>query len=313
MPWYAQWIVGIGAWITALVLVALGGAIYFVFFDFEALAVLAVIGIAYLALGLSLLQKEDGSVFRQQLGVATSAAGAALVSGGIAAETEELWLGFTIAVIMTAGIVMVSKNKTLQFLVAALAAAFFVSALMNNRVPYLLDLAALATPMGLFLLLRPPRRDLMPTAIVLLGVFPVLSVMEESSSWVFRNLNQDGTFAQVLHILLFLSLAFLHSRKTTESKVNVQIAAFATIATAVCLLLPPGGSAAMLIMMLAFVIGSKPFALLGAALQAQFIARYYYSLDMNLFDKSLLLIAVGALLLAAWWVVQQSDARGDAS
>jgi hypothetical protein len=313
MPWYAQWIVGIGAWITALVLVALGGAIYFVFFDFEALAVLAVIGIAYLALGLSLLQKEDGSVFRQQLGVATSAAGAALVSGGIAAETEELWLGFTIAVIMTAGIVMVSKNKTLQFLVAALAAAFFVSALMNNRVPYLLDLAALATPMGLFLLLRPPRRDLMPTAIVLLGVFPVLSVMEESSSWLFRNLNQDGTFAQVLHILLFLSLAFLHSRKTTESKVNVQIAAFATIATAVCLLLPPGGSAAMLIMMLAFVIGSKPFALLGAALQAQFIARYYYSLDMNLFDKSLLLIAVGALLLAAWWVVQQSDARGDAS
>jgi uncharacterized membrane protein len=313
MPWYVRWVVGIGAWVTALVLVALGGAICFSLLDLDDPGALAVVGIAYLGLGLALLRKEDSGVFAQQLGIATSAAGAALVTGGIAFEAESLWLGFIIAALLTAGVIAVSKDKILQFLVAALAAGFYVSALVENRTPYFIDFAALATPVGLLLLLRPPRRDMMPTAIALLGVFPVLSLMMAGNAWWRTTLDQGGTFAQALHIILFLTLVFLHWRNTTDAKAKAQVTAFAVVATAVCVLLPPGGSAAMLIMMLAFVIGSRPFALLGVALQAQFIARYYYSLDMNLFDKSLLFMAVGALLLAAWWYVQRSDVRGERS
>ena len=310
MPWYVRWIVGIGAWITALVLIALGGAIVFALLELDDPGALAVFGIAYLVLGLALLKKEDSGVFAQQLGIATSAAGAALVTGGIAAEAESFWAGFIVAALLTAGVIAVSKDKILQFLVAALTAGFYVGALIDNRTPYFIDLAALATPVGLFLLLRPPRRDLMPTAIALLGVFPILSLTTVDGFYWARYTEQGGTFAQALHVVLFLTLAFLHWRKSTDSKTKIQVTAFAVIAASVCVLLPPGGSAAMLIMMLAFVIGSRPFALLGAALQAQFIARYYYSLDMNLFDKSLLLMAVGALLLLAWWVVQRSDVKG---
>jgi uncharacterized membrane protein len=52
------------------------------------------------------------------------------------------------------------------------------------------------------------------------------------------------------------------------------------------------------------------FATLGIVLQAQFIMRYYYSLEMTLLDKSLLLMAVGVVLLLAWWFVQRSERRG---
>jgi len=311
MPWYVRLVVGIGAWITALVLVALGGAIVFALLEMDEPAVLAVFGIAYLVLGLKLLRKQDSGVFAQQLGIAMSAAGAAMVAGGIAAEAKQLWVGFFVAALLTAGIVKLSTDKILQFLVAALAVSFYVSALIDSRTPYYIDFAALATPVGLLLLLRPPRRDMMPTAIALLGVFPALSLIAANGGWWSRNLEQGGTFAQALHIVLFLTLVFLHWRKTTESKTKTQVIAFAVIATSVCVLLPPGGSAAMLLMMLAFVIGSRPIAVIGAALQAQFIAHYYYSLDMNLFDKSLLLIVVGILLLVAWWVVQRGDLRGE--
>ena len=65
----------------------------------------------------------------------------------------------------------------------------------------------------------------------------------------------------------------------------------------------------VLLLMLAFVIGSRPFALLGIALQSQFIARYYYSLEMSLLDKSLLLMGVGFVLLVLWWLSWRSTAK----
>jgi uncharacterized membrane protein len=59
-------------------------------------------------------------------------------------------------------------------------------------------------------------------------------------------------------------------------------------------------------MTLAYVTGSLSLASLGVALQAQFIIRYYYSLEMTLLNKSFLLMAVGVVILAAWWLAQRN-------
>jgi len=75
-------------------------------------------------------------------------------------------------------------------------------------------------------------------------------------------------------------------------------------------LLPPGGSAALLIMTYAYVVGSTPFATLGVVLQAQFMIRYYYNLEMTLLNKSILLMAVGAILLVAWWLAERGRKQG---
>ncbi|MCB1845564.1 MAG: DUF4401 domain-containing protein [Halioglobus sp.] len=305
MPWYVRWVIGTGAWVTAVVLIALGAAFVFALLDIQNRAALAVFGAVLYGYGLWLLWHGASGIFAQQLGIATAAAGAAMIAGGLAAELQSLWAGFAVAILVGAGIVAATQDRILQFLAAALAAGFFVTALIESRMPYAIDFVALATPLGLALLLYPPRRDFMPTAAVLMLTFPVSSLFAMENGFSMRTAAQGGTFARVLHIALFVGLVFLHLRRSNAARTNLRALVFAAIAVIVCLLLPAGGSAAMLILMLSFVIGSKPYALLGSALQAQFIARYYYSLEMNLLDKSLLLMAVGVVLTGAWWLLQR--------
>ncbi len=313
MPWYVRWVVGVGAWVTALVLIALGATFVFALLEVKEPIAMSLIGAVYLGFGLWFLRQDDAGVFAQQLGLATAAAGTALIVGGIGVESESSWVAFIIAAGMLAVVIASCDDKILQFLVAALAASLCVAALLDSNTRYAGDLAALATPVGLYLLLRPPQRDLMPTAIALILTYPLLSVFALDAGYLFRGVDLGGQFARALHIVLFLGLAYLHWRHTAGDKAKRQTVVFAVVATLVCLLLPVGGSAAMLILMLAFVTGSKPFALLGVALQAQFIVRYYYSLEVNLLNKSLLLMAVGIALLASWWLMHRVDARGKES
>lgn len=307
-PWYVRWVVGVGAWITAIIMMILGGAIVYVGFEFDDEMAIVVIGAIYLAAGIWLIRQHDRGVFMHQLAIATVAAGAGLVAGGIAAKADELWVGFVVSLPLLALVTWQTSSRILQFLIAVMALWFFSASLMEGRTPYLVDIASLATPLGLYLLLRPPQRNLVPTAIALILFFPVFSILVFDNNWWYRGTNMGGTFAQILHIVLFLGLVYLHWKKLAGNEVRAQIVVFAILATAICVMLPPGGSAAMLVLMLAFLIGSRPIALAGMALQGQFIIRYYYELGMTLLDKSLLLMAVGALLLAAWWLTQRSEA-----
>lgn len=310
LPWYVKLVVGVGAWITAVVLMFLGGAIVFVALKFETGGALAVIGAAYLWMGLWIIRQPDRGLFANQLGVATAAAGAALVSGGLAAEAEELWVGVPIAVAIAAAIFVVSSNRILQFLASALAAGFLVATLVAERTPYALDIVALATPVGLYLMLRPPERDITPAAIVLLLLFPLYSTFIVPDAYWVRDVQMGGWIARAIHMALFLWLVSLYWKQHTNQQLNQGVIAFIVAALIVCVLLPPGGSAALLIMTFAYVTGSTPFATLGVVLQAHFIIRYYYSLEMSLLNKSFLLMAVGVVLLVAWWFVERGRKHG---
>ena len=310
LPWYVRLVVGVGAWITAVVLMFLGGAIVFVALEFETGGALALIGAAYLWAGLRIIRQPDRGIFANQLGIATAAAGAALVCGGMAAEAEEVWVGVPIAVAIAAAIFMVSTNRILQFLASALAAGFFVATLVVERTPYALDIVALATPVGLYLLLRPPERDITPAAIVLLLLFPLYSTFIVPDAYWVRDIQMGGWLARAIHMALFLWLVSLHWKQNANHGLNQGAIAFIVAALFVCVLLPPGGSAALLIMTFAYVTGSTPFATLGVVLQAQYFIRYYYSLEMSLLNKSFLLMAVGVILLVSWWLAERARRQG---
>jgi len=205
---------------------------------------------------------------------------------------------------------MVSTNRILQFLASALAAGFFVATLVVERTPYALDIVALATPVGLYLLLRPPERDITPAAIVLLLLFPLYSTFMAPDAYWVRDIQMGGWLARAIHMALFVWLVSLHWKQNANQGLNQGAIAFIVAALFVCLLLPPGGSAALLIMTFAYVTGSAPFATLGVVLQAQYIIRYYYSLEMSLLNKSFLLMAVGAILLVAWWLAERARRQG---
>ena len=86
MPWYVRWVIGLGAWVTALVLIALGGSFVYGLLELDSGAGIAVFGALFFALGLWLLWKGPSGVFGEQLGIATAAAGGAMICGGIAAR-----------------------------------------------------------------------------------------------------------------------------------------------------------------------------------------------------------------------------------
>jgi uncharacterized membrane protein len=99
---------------------------------------------------------------------------------------------------------------------------------------------------------------------------------------------------------LFLALLWPFWPRAQTPSERLALRIFAVLAVAVCLLMPAGGSAAMLLMMLAFTLGSRALAVVGTLLQVYFIWRFYYDLEASLLDKSLVLMGVGVLLLAAY-------------
>lgn len=312
MPWYARLIVGFGAWVTALVAIALGGMILYAL-DADADISIAIMGAIYFGLGVWWLRKVEHRVYATHLGIAITAAGTCMIAAGVGFESEEIWLAALISAALTAVIILATRQRSLQFLAALLSALLFVAALKQKNVPYFLDIASIAGPLGVVMLLRPTRLDTQPTAIVLLLLLPAFGMFGGIQTMIWQAGIAGGWFAKVLHIALFLGLVSIHWKHTITTGERTRLAIFASAAVIIGFVLPPGGSAALVIMMLAFVLGSRPLALLGVLLQIHYLWRFYYDMQVTLLVKSGILVAVGAVLIVAWWLMQRSSEQEAAS
>ena len=303
LPWYVQVIVGLSAWVTAIVTVLFGGTIleFMGIADFEKLP-LAILGAGFLAAGLGLLRRGQTGLFLTQLAIALAAAGNAMIAAGIWFQWE-LWPAAAASVVIAGLVVRTTSNRQLQFLSSLFAAGLVVVWLLDDNIAHCLDIAAMGTLAGALILLYPPQKDMRPTAVVLLLMVPLLSAIVDIVPGSLEQASRGGTIAKITSIAIFLWLVVLLWRRMTTRDTRLQLAGFAVAATAVSMILPAGGSAALVIMMLAFVLGSRPLALLGILLQIWSLWRFYYDLHMTLLDKSLVLVAVGTVLLGLWWFV----------
>jgi uncharacterized membrane protein len=151
---------------------------------------------------------------------------------------------------------------------------------------------------GAALLLYPPRRDVRPTAFALLIVPQLLEIVIfnfESGSVLWF-----GWPAKGLLLATFAVLFYLNWRRLTDSQARVLAAAAGMAAAVVAFLLPTGASAALVLLALAYAIGSRFLAILGTLAQVYFIWRFYWDLQETLLIKSIILMAAGAVLLACY-------------
>ena len=313
MPWYVRLVVGFGAWVTAIAAIILGVAIINFSDSSEFEFLLIMLGVIYLIPGLFLLRMAKSGIFATQLGVAISAAGIAMIVLGAFLYWFEALPAFLVSLLLTGVIVVMTSNRTLQFLAALLTAGLFTVTLTDTNVPYFLAVASLAGPAGMVLLLRPMQRDLHPLAVVLLLVFPIFDwfyVDAVSVGLIEQSVEPGGWLARSINIGLFLSLAAIHWKRAATFDVQARLIVFSVAAIIIGLLLPPGGAAALTILMLAFVLGSRPLALLGTLLQINYIWRFYYDMDVTLLVKSGILVAVGATLVLAWWLMTRRSPEG---
>lgn len=308
MPWYVRVVVGISAWVTALVALALGLAIVLLIFNTKNLYIVSFLGIVFAWLGLYLVADGKQSIFRTQIGIAIAAAGAVMLSAGVTIESKSIWQGAALAIIAAASITWFGRDAILQFLVTLLAGGFLIAALLDGRYPYAFDVAALIVPLGVFLVRLPHQfdidLDLKPAGTALLILFPLATLLDygyrlEEPSFIV----EPGTYARLISIAVLGWLLWSFAEERGGVQKLPSTFAFAVVAIAICYLLPAGGSASLAILALAYVSGSKPFAATGAVLTAVFITRFYYDMDATLLMKSYILLGVGAMLMGFWWAV----------
>jgi len=306
-PWYVLLLLGLGAWITALIMVVFVAVLLNVAFDVQEPNLgSAAIGIGMFLCGLLIEAKGKASVFAQQFAIALVAAGAAIAAISLWVESDSAWGAAAAAAAMAAIDVWRGRNAQQQFLLAALAVGLAIAAIDDTTIAGRVNIVALTLPIGVALYLRPRRVDMRPTATALLLAVPFHAMVTDSL--YAPDLSFDNWPARAIALAVVLALAWLRVRGPATPPSGFRPLLVALASAAVCLLLPPGGSAGLAVLMLAFVLGHWPLAIVGVLLEIYFVPRFYYDLDLTLLDKSWILLAVGGALLAACAVLRRSGA-----
>ncbi len=303
-PWYVQVMLGFGSWITALLVIAFCCFFLNLVFGLEDdsfSAALAVVGVMFFAAGFVMLRRAAAGVFATHFATALAAAGQAMAAVGIGMHFETVWPSALASVPFTVITAARIESRLLQGLSSAWTVILVFVALHEHEFPFMLEVAALGVAAGVALYLYPPRRDLVPTASVLLLVGPVLSIMFDfQGEFGFAGVAASGWIAQLIFVALILYLLHALWRHATDTTARAELAFFAAAAIAVSAIFPPGAGAALVILVLAFVLGSRVLALIGVLLEIYFLWKFYYDLNLTLLHKSFMLAGVGVVLLALW-------------
>ena len=182
-PVYVQVLLGIGAWITAVLMVAFVLLLLDMVIGVdlaERMPVAMAIGGASFAAAVALRRRADAGAFRIQLASALSVAGAATAAAAVLVFAESFWLAAAVAAMGTAAAIAEGRDRPTQFLTGALAIGLTFAAFGTDRMPYLTELAALCGLAGVLLTLYPPRRDIAPMATVLLLALPFLMTVADA-------------------------------------------------------------------------------------------------------------------------------------
>jgi uncharacterized membrane protein len=104
-------------------------------------------------------------------------------------------------------------------------------------------------------------------------------------------------------LLLLATFAFIFAVNWRRMAVaQTRVFAFAGVfaTAAIALLLPTGASAGLVLLALAYTLGSRSLAALGALAEVYFIWRFYDDFQSTLLTKSIILMSAGGVLLVCY-------------
>jgi hypothetical protein len=230
--------------------------------------------------------------------VAFATAATLLVAAGIGMPAESVWAA-AIATLPFAAIAMwQQRSLLLQFLVVSVPLILLFFAVWDHWDSFIADLPVIFIPFGAALLLYPPRRDLRAAAFALLIVPQVLDA--QVAIFDTRAAILSGWLAKVVLLAVFAFLVFISWRRLVDSQSRMLAPAAAAAAAVLAFLLPTGASAALVMLALAYTLGSRSLAAIGALAAGYFIWRFYWDMQETLLSKSMILMAAGAVLLICY-------------
>jgi uncharacterized membrane protein len=297
-PWVARVLLGVCGWIAGLfVCLALGAIFSGLFANAGALTVIAVVGLSAAA---AVYARAGRNELVLQFALATSMAGqlaaAAAMSHWLPQSTALVALSMAV---LQALLVAIMRNPLHRFLSALFAvAALGVTAREWHALPLFAALVAVAT-VGVWLGEARWRRAGMaeigrPVGYAL--AIALLFIPIADPYWLFLPSRPAAAGADWLTALALLpALALLLWWLTGSAGLARQAAAaVAGVSLVVLAAYAPGITLALLVMLLAFRVGSR--LLLGAALLAAvtYMGIFYYQLHTTLLVKSIALLVAGA-------------------
>lgn len=298
-PWYMQVVLGIGAWVTAIATLFFVGLLMQEILQIdEPDTIIAGIGVVLFVGSLWLLRRWADGPFTSHMAVAFAMAGMIMAVAGIGVPAESFWVAALAALPFAAANIWQQRSNLLQFLLVSVTLILWIVASWDHWDHLVADLSALTMPIGVALLLYPPRHDLRPTAFALLVVplgFELAAGEFEPASVLWHGWPAKGIF-----LILFGTLLALHQHRLTSARTRLSAVAGAAGAVAAALLLPTGASAALVLLMLAYCLGSRMLAILGTLAEVYFIWVFYADLQSTLLTKSIILMSVGAALLLCY-------------
>jgi len=298
IPWYLRAATAFGAWLTAgAMLLAVGFALAEAFGDDRLPTTAAAFGVV-LAIGAVVLHRGGGGPFASQFAVATALAAQVLIAGGVGGEVESLAVVAAVAGVAAAVLSAALRDPEHQFLAAGFAVGMVPWALLENHVPHADGLLVLATlPPAVALLAWPPARvDLRGLAWALLLVpLATFAAME-----LFEAEAETGRLPSAVYAAGLLAVLGLLWRGTTPDRRPLVLVGGA-VAVVLGAVTAAGVLGSLLLLTLAYLLGSRMLAALGVVAHVWFVWRFYYDLELTLLEKSGMLTAAGLLLLALWW------------
>ncbi|MCZ6854228.1 MAG: DUF4401 domain-containing protein [Gammaproteobacteria bacterium] len=322
-PWYIRTMVGFGAWLASLLLIAFVSSI-----GFAADGGFAIIGVGFIT-GAIFVRRKSENDFVVQSTLACCLAGQAILAYGIVELTDgdEFQSVLSIVLVISVILFFIFPDRVHRVLTVMIATSSFSVLLylweFNAIVPVLgpafaTALVVLYGRQGAFIesgkghLIRPLMTGMMLSAFgfLLLStvyILPEIDFAAYPRPWI----------STVLLGALFLYLGTqLWPQLSGESSAGAPLFYGLLAVVVVSAWAVPGLLLAMIVVMLGATSGNRVFIGAGITFLVIFIATYFYGIQVSMLTKSMTLAATGTAVLVARWLILNvfsDSAEGDAS
>lgn len=309
-PWYISVFMGFCGWLASLFLLGFMGL---------ALGAMLESGIASTMVGVALLggafvlQKQENSEFLSQFSLAISVAGQGLLAVSVFMHLEigmqAQWSAFAFIQICVA---LIMPNRINRFM-SALFAVICTSIALHES-----GIASLFTPLMMLLVAYLWLHEftlstkLSATRAIIYGLTIGLVITKVSIGYFNFDENNEFAIASGVSIWLEESLSIavllfvlhqLYTKQHLKIARKVAVTHIILLITVCVLTFYANGLAlSLMLLLLAFASRNRFLLALGVAAGLFNLSAYYYWLDISLFNKSLVLMSVGAACLILLYV-----------
>jgi hypothetical protein len=320
-PWYIRTMVGFGAWLASLLLIGFVAG-----FAIALEGGYAIVGLAFIVAALSVRRSNDND-FLVQGTLAVSLAGQALLAWGIVdALGEHFEVFLMLAIVLNTVLFVVFPDRIHRVLMVLFAATSvtvllykwelnavvaILGPMLTAAVIFLHEKQSVLIAKGYGQYVRPLMNGLMLSAfgVLLLSTVYILPELGTVDPQIYPR----PWISTVLFgaMLLYLGTKIGASLTDSISSSSRQAIGLLMVIVIGASWFAPGLVLALIIVMLGAASGHKSFIGAGIAFFAVFLATYFYGIEVTLRTKSITLVATGAaILLARWLILRMTNSSG---